>query len=237
MANELHPTKAPVIDLFTGQPLKSGDDEQLVRIAPDYGSTSMLYGNDANPGKIFKLPIIGWGLQHNGTVVGLVPWLNCISACPSLRDPLNGHWEGYFNNASGDVLYEPPPYKVTELQAAHHYHCQNRTLPGVVQKNSRLVIQEIPDQIGTHAVFTDSARQSLHVRAIFSWQLFDDGHIDGMLIDPEKIQQTPVLAGDDALYSVNNCADFKYFFQYDIANKIKSNDPDAIKAISALIEG
>ena len=97
-------------------------------------------------------------------------------------------------------------------------------------------MQEIPDQIGTHAVFGDKKHQIMLLTAVFSWQLHKDGHIEGMLVDPKKVQQTPVLAGDDALYSVNTQADFKYYLQYAIANKIKTQDPEVLRAMSALIK-
>jgi len=236
MASKFHPTKAPVIDLFTGQVIGPRDDERLVRMSPEYDGTSMLYCNDVNPGKMFKLPIVGWGLQCNGEVVGLVPWLNRISACPTLIDPLNGHWEGYFSAINGDVFYEAPSYKVTELQAAYDYYSHSRAYFEAAHHDARVVIQEIPDQVGTHAVFTDTVHKAVYVRAVFSWQLHGNGHIAGMLVNPAKIKNTPVLTGDEALYSANSCADFRYFFQYGIANKIKTKDPDAIKAMSALID-
>lgn len=236
MSSQFHTNKAPVIDLFTGQILGKDDDKRLIRLSPEYDSTSMLYCNDANPGRLFKLQIIGWGLQLNGNVVGLVPWLNSISACPTLKDPLNGHWEGYFNAANGDIFYEAPSHKVAELQAAYIYYCKNTHPSETTNKEGKEIIQEIPDHIGTHAVFTDAVKKALHVRAVFSWQLHGDGHIEGMLVNPAKIQNTPVLIGDEALYSANTHPDFKYFFQYGIANKIKTKDPAAIKAISTLIE-
>jgi len=235
MANEFQPRKAPVIDLFSKQTLRPGDEERLVRISPEYDGISMLYGNDANPGKVFKLKLIGWGLQKNGEVVGLVPWLNSVTACPSLNDPLNGHWEGYLNSDDGKVFYEPPNYKTAELQAAYEFHRHNSSQP-TNNNISDAVIQEIPDQIGTHAVFSHKDHRAFFVTAIFSWQLHLDGHVEGMLVDPDKIQQTPVLTGDEALYPVNTNSGFKYFFQYAIANKIKTQDPDALKAISALIK-
>jgi len=235
MASEFHPSKAPVIDLFSRQTLRPGNDERIVRIAPEYDGISMLYSNDSNPDKVFKLKLIGWGLQHNGKIVGLVPWLNSVTACPTLNDPLNGHWEGYFNSRNGNVFYDTPTYKTAELVAAYEFYRHNesyRTIKG----SSEAIIQEIPDQIGTHAVFSDRDHQAFFVTAVFSWQLHRDGHIEGTLVDPDKIQQTPVLAGDKALYPVNSSPDFKYFFQYAIANKIKTQDPEALKAMSALIK-
>jgi hypothetical protein len=237
MNSHFHTSKAPVIDFFTGQILGKDDDKRLIRLSSEYDGTCMLYSNDANPGRLFKLQLVGWGLQLDGTVVGLVPWLNNISLCPTLTDPLNGHWEGYFNAANSDVFYAAPSHKVAELRAAYIYYCNNTHAYELANKNRKEIVQEIPDHIGTHAVFNDAVQKALHVRAIFSWQLHADGNIEGMIVNPEKIQNTPVLIGDDALYSANTNPNFKYFFQYGIANKIKTKDATVIKAISTLIEG
>lgn len=226
--------KAPVIDLFSRQTLQPGDEQRLLRICPEFDDISMLYSNDTNPGRVFKLKLIAWGLQKNGDVVGLVPWLNSVTACPTLTDPLNGHWEGYFNNLNGQVFYDAPKHKATELQAAYDYFCQQQH--GSTKTDDDPVIQEIPDQIGTHAVFSDKDQQAFFVTAVFSWQLHLQGRVDGMLVDPTKVRQTPVLAGDKSLYPVSSSPDFKYFFQYAIANKIKTQDPEALKAMSALIK-
>lgn len=227
--------KAPVIDLFSRQPLQPGDEQRLLRICPEFDDISMLYANDANPGKVFKLRLIGWGLQKNGTVVGLVPWLNSVSACPTLSDPLNGHWEGYFNSLNGQVFYDAPDHKTAELEAAYDYFCHHKQrLCNTAGDNP--VIQEIPDLIGTHAVFSDPEQQAFFITAVFSWQLYSQGRVEGMLIETGKVQQTPVLTGDESLYPVSSNSDFKYFLQYAIANKIKSQDPEALKAMSALVK-
>ena len=47
---------------------------------------------------------------------------------------------------------------------------------------------------------------------------------------------TPVLPGDDCLYAADKNNDFRYFFQHHIANKLKSQDPEALAAISLLEE-
>ena len=57
-----------------------------------------------------------------------------------------------------------------------------------------------------------------------------------MLIDPDKVESTPVLPGDASLYPINSNNEFRYFFQHHIANQIKSADPDAMAAISQLLE-
>lgn len=229
------PTKAPVVDLFSKQPLQPSDEQRLLRICPEFDDISMLYSNDAHAGKVFKLRLIAWGLQKNGDIVGLVPWLNSVTACPTLTDPLNGHWEGYYDSLSGEVFYDAPPHKTTELHAAYDYFCEHHHYSSQNIENDP-VIQEIPDQIGTHAVFNYGDKNTFFVTAVFSWQLHLQGLVEGMLIDPAKVEKTPVLAGDDSLYPVSSSPGFKYFFQYTIANKIKNQDPDALKAISALIK-
>jgi hypothetical protein len=57
-----------------------------------------------------------------------------------------------------------------------------------------------------------------------------------MLINDDKVIDTPVLPGDESLYTAKSDAAFRYFFQHHIANKIKARDPEALAAISMLVE-
>ena len=57
-----------------------------------------------------------------------------------------------------------------------------------------------------------------------------------MLIDDDKVLSTPVLPGDDCLFEADQCDHFRYYFQHHIANKLKSKDPEALAAISLLVE-
>ena len=57
-----------------------------------------------------------------------------------------------------------------------------------------------------------------------------------MLIDDNKVVNTPVLPGDDCLYVADKNTDFKYFFQHHIANQLKSQNPEAMAAIALLEE-
>jgi len=63
-----------------------------------------------------------------------------------------------------------------------------------------------------------------------------DGTMEAMLIDEDKVINTPVLPGDSCLYAADKSKDFRYFFQHHIANQLKSQDPEAIAAISLLEE-
>lgn len=218
-----------VVDLFTGKPYASHDDSRFIRLSPELDGLEMLYSNEASADKLFSLKILAWGLRANGEVVGLVPWLNDIVACADIQDPLNGQWEGYYDSGIDEIFFEAPIHKVVELETAaeyYDYECEN----------PQDVLQEVPDTIGTHAVLSDTGFRSLILQEVVSWRLHNDGTISGMLINEEKVENTPVLPGDDCLYPAQSHEHFRYFFQHHIANKIKSRDPEALAAISLLVD-
>lgn len=218
-----------VIDLFTGKSYSSVNDSRIIRLAPELDGLEMLYSNEASDDKYFSLKILCWGLLANGEVVGLVPWLNDLVACPDIEDPLNGAWEGYYDPGIEEVFFEPPIHKVVELEtAAEYYELQC--------ENPYDVIHEIPDTIGTHAVLSGETENSLALQEVVSWRLFHDGTVCGMLVNEDKVESTPVLPGDACLYAAQLHDKFRYFFQHHIANKIKSQDPEALAAISMLVE-
>jgi hypothetical protein len=217
-----------VIDLFSGKSLSLINDERFIRLSPELDGLEMLYSNDTSDGRLFSLQILCWGLRANGEVVGLVPWLNQLMPCTDICDPLNGHWEGYFDPGIEDIFEEAPIHKIVELEtAAEYYEYQS--------DNPEDIIQEIPDTIGTHAILSDNNFQSLTLAEVISWRLYNDGRMEGMLADQDKVVSTPILLGDDCLYPATENSKFKYFFQHHIANKIKSQDPEAIAAISLLV--
>ncbi len=220
---------AQIIDIFSRRAKPVVQDESIIRISPEFDGLAMLYGNDSNPGKLFSMKIMAWGLKRTGEAVGLVPWLNEIVPCPDLNDPLNGHWEGYYNMQTGKVFYEAPTHKKLELQEASRYYENN-------QQANDIVIQEIPDTIGTHAILADPVANKFIINEVFSWRLLHKGTIQGMLIEREKVSHTPVLLGDESLYVVQDDSRFKYFFQYRIANKIKRQEPEAMEAIAILMD-
>jgi hypothetical protein len=218
-----------VIDLFTRKPYVSRDEARIIRLSLELDGMEMLYSNDANPERLFSLKILAWGLRANGEVVGLVPWLNDLIPCTDIHDPLHGSWEGYFDPGIDEVFFEPPLHKVIELETAAEYF-------DYICDNPDDIIQELPDTLGTHAVFSDKENKTLILQEIVSWRLHSDGVILGMLINPDKVQSTPVLPGDDCLYPAQAKENFRYFFQHHIANKIKSEDPEALAAMCLLVE-
>ena len=218
-----------VVDIFTGQSFSAILDERVIRLSPELDGLEMLYSNDASPDKLFSLKILCWGLRANGDVIALVPWLDNIVPAPEINDPLNGQFEGYYDPGIDEIFFDAPIHKIVELEtAAEYYECQC--------DSEKDVVQEVPDTIGTHAVLSNQDYHSITLTEVISWRLFHDGAISGMLVDPEKVKSTPVLPGDECLYPAQESDNFRYFFQHQIANKIKSEDPEALAAISLLVE-
>ncbi|MCB1667885.1 MAG: hypothetical protein R3E73_12020 [Porticoccaceae bacterium] len=218
-----------VVDLFTGKPYSAPFNRRFIRLAPELDGLEMIYSNESHPDKLFSIKVLCWGLRADGEIVGLVPWLDNITACTEIQDPLNGHWEGYYDPGIDEIFFDAPIHKILELETAAEYY-------EVDCEYEDDIVQELPDTIGTHAVLSDDGFHSLTLKEVVSWQLHHNGTINGMLIDDDKVESTPVLPGDCCLYPARGSADFRYFFQHHIANKIKARDPEALAAISILTE-
>lgn len=219
-----------VIDFFSGKPLSDIAQERIIRLSPENDGLCMLYSNDNNPDRYFAMKILCWGLRWNGDVVGLVPWLNKLIACPDIQDPTNGYWEGYYDPDIDHIFYDAPMHKVVELETALAYFETH------LSENDRPVVQEIPDNIGTHAMLLGPDEKTLTLTEVVSWRLSNEGIVTGMLVDPENVLSTPVLPGDECLYPATSNPQFRYYFQHHIANQIKNEDPEALAAIAQLIE-
>jgi len=223
------PRSANVIDLFTRQPYSDPFHHRFIRLSPELDGLEMLYSNEAHPDRLFSIKVLCWGLRADGEIVGLVPWLDRLTPCPEISDPLNGQWEGYYDPGIDELFDEPPLHKVMELEAAaeyYDYECDDAAEP----------VQEIPDTIGTHAVLSGDGFKTLNLREVVSWRLLFDGTIQGMVADPEKVRETPVLPGDSSLFAAESHGEFRYYFQHHIANKIKARDPEALQAIAQLAD-
>ncbi len=215
--------RAEVIDFSQH---KKAVTPSVVRMIPELDGLEMLYTNDSSD-QIFSLKVLGWALWSDGHMDGMVPWLNQLVPCRSLTDPLNGHWEGYMDPTTQQIIFELPEYKAQFLEhSASYYH--------PMSEHPEEIIQEIPDIIGTHAVYTSDDFGSFTIQEVHSWRLFNDGSVLAMAVEPDDVQTTPVLPGDDCLFSVQHHKHFKYFFQHKIANKLKAQDPDALAAMSLL---
>ncbi|MGV6806867.1 MAG: hypothetical protein ACWA5K_03075 [bacterium] len=218
-----------VVDIFTGKSFSERLSHRIIRIAPELDGLEMLYSNASHPDKLFSIKVLCWGLRADGSAVGVVPWLDGIVACQDIRDPLKGRWEGYFDPGVDEIFYEAPIHKVLELETSadyYRYSCED----------DKDIIQEVPDTIGTHAVLSEDGFKSIVLKEVVSWRLHHDGTLSGMLIDDDKVEETPVLPGDPCLFPADESEHFRYFFQHHIANKIKARDPEALAAISMLVD-
>ncbi len=222
-----HPPDDNVVDFFSGQVYATTDQNRFIRLSPENDGLCMLYSNKANPERLYSMNILCWALRSNGEVVGMVPWLNKLSPCTELQDPLNGCWEGYYDPIADEIFEEPPAHKIIELETAAEYF---------ESFSNGDTLQEITDTIGTHAMLASDDFRSLTLTEVLSWRLYRDGRISAMLIAQDKICCTPVLPGDDCLYPADSDSHFKYFFQHHIANQIKAEDPAALAAVALLID-
>lgn len=217
-----------VVDIFSGDTWSEKRQKRFIRLAPEIDGMEMLYTNEQNPNKLFTLKILCWGLRENGEIDGLVPWLDKILPCTEIDDALQGSWQGYFDPGIEQIYFEPPEHKMAELDAAaeyYQYECDS----------DDEVVQEISDNIGTHAVLSGDDFQSITLAEVVSWRLKNNGEMSAMLIDEELVATTPVLPGDPCLFSADERGDFQYYFQHHIANKLKEKDPEAIAAIANLM--
>ncbi len=216
-----------VIDFHTGQTFSPAQSSRIIRLAPELDGLEMLYTNDANPQKTFSIKILCWGLREDGQVLGLIPWLDRLTPCPDIKDPLNGQWQAYYDPGTRDLFDEAPFHKTLELETAVDYY-------DYTSERENDVIQEIPDVIGTHAVFSNDRFKTLLLKPVVSWRLLNNGRIHSLVIDDNQIIQTPVLPGDQGLYTAETQPEFHYYFQRNIANKIDAGDPEALAALSTL---
>ncbi|AMO57292.1 hypothetical protein GZ77_16160 [Endozoicomonas montiporae] len=218
-----------VIDLFTRKPLDENESSKIIRLAPEMDGMEMLYSNDANPGKLFSMKILCWALTRDGNVDAMVPWLNRLVPARELNDPLNGHWEGYYDSFHELAYFEPPEHKVLELESSANFY-------NIESEDPEIILQEINDNIGTHAILSEDSFKTVVLVHVTSWRLFNDGRILAMVANEEEVDMTPILVGDECLYAAQEHENFRYFFHHIIANKIKKGDPDAISAFTKLVD-
>ena len=212
-----------VIQMF---PRKQPALPRILRLSPECDGLELLYSNDQHPDKLFSLKILCWAIRDDDEVVAMVPWLGKIVAASELEDPLNGRWEGY-RMPEGDHLFSAPPrHKFDELHAAVSFFGSSANLTEIVQ--------EIPDTIGTHAVFSSDDFDTIQLVEVVSWRLNGAGELLAMVANENEVTNTPVLSGDPCLRPAQQQEGFRYFFQHNIANRIKERDPEAMAALAML---
>ncbi|MBB1486055.1 hypothetical protein [Oceanospirillum sediminis] len=213
-----------VIDLFSRQVRTDPDEKKFIRIAPELDGLAMVYSHPSDPSTLFSLRLIGWGMQKNGRITGIVPWLQEVISAEDACDPKGGQWQGYYDYESETVFSEPPEHKIAELEKSIEVY-------EFIPDEERYVMQAVPDITGTHIVSLMEEERSFQLAEVHSWSLYSDGSIEAMLVDEDKVTNTPVLPGDDCLYPVSDVKQISYYFQYQIANQIKRREPEAMQAL------
>ncbi|MDN6296537.1 MAG: hypothetical protein L0J54_00750 [Halomonas sp.] len=227
MSASLSPRSAQVIDLETVRQRHQAQ-QQLVRLAPELDGLEMLYQLEANTDTCYGIPILAWGLNQDGSVVGLVPWLATLTPCQHINSQENGRFVGYRDPETEEIFTAPPEHKYDELLAAANYF-EYEASSGVT------LIQQLPDTQGTHALCMDTPDAPWQMKPVYGWSLYSDGSIDALLVDENQVTMTPVLLGDDCLYNARTHHPRLYFFQRHIANRILEEDPATLEALALMV--
>ncbi|MHA3025520.1 hypothetical protein [Chromohalobacter israelensis] len=221
------PRTAQVIDLDTMRQRRQAQ-RRIVRLAPELDGLEMLYHLASDPDTLYAMPLLAWGLRESGEVVGMVPWMESLTACHELDSPDHGHFFGYRDPETDDIFHTPPEHKVYELEHAAAYFDYEET-------QAPTLIQQLPDTQGTHALCLDSGSHLWQLKQVFGWRLYNDGSVEALLIDETRVDQTPIVAGDACLYPGHSRHKTVYFFQRHIASQIKQEDPATLEALAMMM--
>jgi hypothetical protein len=212
-----------VVDLFSGQPYSGNDGPFIVRLAAELDGFEALYSDThgtPSPGQeVYSVNILFWALLSDGSVVGMIPWFDQLISCNTLNQPDTGFFLGYLDPGVDELFAAPPEHKRIELEsAASYFHFE--------PSSEDVIIQELPDTCGTHAIFSADQMQNFNMAEVFSWRLLSNGRVQAMVIHMDDVERWPVLLGDDALMACEDSDDFCCFFQYRMAVKLKQDDTD-----------
>ena len=232
-----------VVNLFTKQYISAHTDLRIIRVCGEHSGARMLYSTADCPERLVAVPILCWALLEDGSISGIVPWLNQVLPCKEVEGKFNIVWEGYYCSIVENVFVDAPAEVIATLSIAARFNNRvltknqnppTNTAASVDNQAGSHIVQEIPDPIGTHALLVNEASESLILTAVVSWTLDEYGRLHGMLADDSQIDKLPVLPGDSCLFSADEDTDFKCFFQRDIAEQIRIQNPETMEAIEEL---
>ncbi|MFG6179257.1 hypothetical protein ACGTN6_18620 [Halomonas sp. THAF12] len=227
MGIPLSPRPAQVIDLDAMRQRQQAR-KRLIRLAPELDGLEMVYHLPDESDAYFGMPLLAWGLREDGEVVGLVPWMEHLTPCQVLDDPEHGRFIGYRDPETEELFELPPDHKVMELeQAAAYFEYETTDEP--------TLIQQLPDTQGTHALCMDEGDAPWQLKQIFGWRLYSDGAVEALLADEHLVDSTPILLGDACLYPGHSRHRVVYFFQRQIANRIRREDPATLEALALMV--
>ena len=73
------------------------------------------------------------------------------------------------------------------------------------------------------------------LKQVFGWRLYSDGAVEALLADERLVENTPILPGDPCLYPGHSRHRAIYFFQRQIANRIRREDPATLEALALMV--
>ncbi|MFG6137768.1 MULTISPECIES: hypothetical protein [Halomonas] len=218
---------ARVIDLETMRQRQQAR-RRLIRLAPELDGLEMVYQLPDESESYYGMPLLAWGMREDGEVVGLVPWMERLTPCQALDDPEHGHFIGYRDPETEELFELPPEHKVLELEQAAAYFDYEET-------ESPTLIQQLPETQGTHALCMDEGDTPWQLKQVFGWRLYSDGAVEALLADERQVESTPILPGDACLYPGHSRHQVVYFFQRQIANRIRREDPETLEALALMV--
>ncbi|QNI03420.1 hypothetical protein HXW73_11010 [Halomonas sp. SH5A2] len=227
MGAPLSPRSAQVIDLDSVRQRQLAQ-KTLVRLAPELDGLEMVYQLASDPDSYYGMPLLAWGLREDGHVVGLVPWMEQLTDCHELHRYEDGRFIGYRDPETEEIFSSPPDHKADELASAAEYFEYEPS-------GDITLIQQLPDTLGTHALCMNQPDSPWHMKPVYGWRLYSDGSVDALLADEDKAKMTPILLGDDCLYSAKTIHQSVYFFQRHIANRILEEDPATLDALAMVV--
>ncbi|MBF7054811.1 hypothetical protein IOC61_16045 [Halomonas sp. KAO] len=227
MGTQMSPRTARVIDLDARRQRQQAR-RRLVRLAPELDGLEMVYRLDASPDTLYGMPLLAWGLREDGEVVGLVAWMESLTPCQRLDDDEHGRFIGYRDPETEELFDSAPEHKVMELEQAASYFDYEET-------EQVTLIQQLPELQGTHALCMDDGEAPWQLKQVCGWRLYSDGTVEALLADERHVEQTPIVLGDACLYPVHSRHRRVYFFQRQIANRIRQEDPATLEALALMV--
>jgi hypothetical protein len=154
--------------------------------------------------------------------------MEALTACHHLGDEDHGSFVGYRDPETEELFETAPDHKVFELEHAAAYFDYEDT-------DETTLIQQLPETQGTHALCMGESDAPWQLKQVFGWRLYNNGRVEALLADETLVESTPILPNDPCLYPGHSRHRVVYFFQRQIANRIRREDPETLAALAMMV--
>ncbi len=214
-----------IIDFTEIQKDKEEQKKQIVYLHQETGLYDGLYFKDNDPDIAYRIKISFWGVDQQGEIVALIPFLKDICVLEELNDPEKMHFAGYYDVLNEEILEELPEFK--EKEVLHYKSNFDLSRKNKDCLNSEIV-QTIQDNSGVHGVFVDVNTEELSIVPIHSWRLYDDGTLEPFIVREDAMHLSPIILtgtpeDDNYIESMHVMPNFSYYFNYETAQKVKDS--------------